>query len=256
MNEIPRKRCVCCGEIIPLFALNCKHCRSWVALWEGSISKEYFYLLAAALTCVFGTLLPWKPLPEGAPEPVEAVIMAEKPVGAPGDETITEPAVDAAKVMAKSLKPMVDSMKPLVESTRALADNTRPVLSSKLKGIDFMSGAVIFFFSVITVLTCLYNIRTKRLLFWPILQLLVINLFILAVHYIDSASAIGAAWESGNSIGDSMWRTYRTQGLGMYFVSVATLFILLQILMSVFKAAGKEKEKKAVTAGSGRGRRR
>ena len=56
------KRCVCCGTVIPLPALNCPTCRSWVALWEGSIAKEYFYLLAAALTCAFGALLPWKPL--------------------------------------------------------------------------------------------------------------------------------------------------------------------------------------------------
>ena len=48
---------------------------------------------------------------------------------------------------------------------------------------------------------------------------------------------------------------YRTQGVGVFFVIAGTLFILVQILMSVFKAAGKDKAKKPAVS-AGRGRRR
>jgi hypothetical protein len=204
------KRCVCCGSIIPLPALNCPTCRSWVALWEGSIAKEYFYLLAAALTCAFGALLPWKPLPD---------------VVVPGH---------AAAVI----------------------------------GLNYMSGAVIFFFSVICALVCLYNIRSKRLVFWPILLLLVENLFTLAVYFMTWEmkiggesyrlfSALGEVFERGKDWQEGLWNIYRTQGLGIYFVVVGTLFILVQIVVSVIRAAskGSQPAKKPVS-GAARGRRR
>ncbi len=271
-----RKRCVCCGEIIPMFALNCKHCRSWVALWEGSIAKEYFYLLAAALICLFGTLLPWKPIPEGAPAAVEAAADAEKgPVGrvprarAPQPKMPEdEPAVQAANLVKEALKPVAESAKVQAETARnqaesvkSLVDIARPVMASSLRGIDFMSGAVIFIFSAIMALTCLYNIRSKRLVFWPVMLLLVVNLFILIDYYLKPAGvpAMVDAWTEGTNFIDKIWQTYRTQGIGIYFVTVSTLFIILQIILSVFKAAGKDKERKAIsaaTAGARGGRRR
>lgn len=207
----PMKRCVCCGAVIPLPALNCSQCRSWVSLWEGSIAKEYFYLLAAALTCVFGTLLPWKPIP----------------------------------------------------------DVSTPGYASEVAGINYMSGAVIFFFSVVCALTCLYNIRSKRLLFWPILLLLVENAFVLACYFLTWEihvggelmglfDAIGWAYDKGNAeagIQRGLWNVYRLQGIGVYFVLAGTLFILLQIIMSVVKAASKGQPEKP-KAGPSRGRRR
>jgi len=208
----PMKRCVCCGAVIPLPALNCSQCRSWVSLWEGSIAKEYFYLLAAALTCVFGTLLPWKPIP----------------------------------------------------------DVSTPGYASEVAGINYMSGAVIFIFSVICALTCLYNIRSKRLLFWPILLLLVENAFVLAVYFMTWTVNVGGeargfidamswAYDDGSrgegGIQGGLWSIYRLQGIGVYFVMVGTLFILVQIIMSVIKAASKGQPKKPQPA-AGRGRRR
>ncbi|MBN2492128.1 MAG: hypothetical protein JXQ29_14875 [Planctomycetes bacterium] len=207
-SQSPMKRCVCCGAIIPLPALNCSACRSWVALWEGSIAKEYFYLLVAALTCVFGTLLPWKALPAAA---------------APG-------------------------------------------LASEVLGIRYMSGAVICLFSLICAVVCLYNIRSKKLLFWPILLLLVENLFTLAVYFMawelkvgeESYRLFGAlswAYEQGQDWREGLWNVYRTQGIGLYFVIAGTLFILVQIVWSVIRAAAKgpEAAKKSMAS---RGRRR
>lgn len=207
-EQQPMKRCVCCGAIIPLPALNCSECRSWVSLWEGSIAKEYFYLLVAALTCMFGAMLPW----------------------------------------------------------HAMADAVKPGVAAELSGINYMSGAVIFYFSAITAVVCLYNIRSKRLLFWPILLLLVENVFTLSLYFMryevtvgeESYGFIGAmqlAWEKGVDFQDSLWNVYRTQGIGLYFVIVGTLFIMVQILMSVLVAAGKDKGKKPAPA-TARSRRR
>ena len=268
-----RKRCVCCGEIIPMFALNCKHCRSWVALWEGSIAKEYFYLLAAALICLFGTLLPWKPIPEGAPAAVLAPAADE---GGPSSRTPRaraprnelpeeEPALQAANLVKEALKPVAESAKIQAENARKQAESVetlvniaRPVMASSLRGIDFMSGAVIFIFSIIMALTCLYNIRSKRLVFWPVMLLLVVNLFILIDYFLKPSGvpAMVDAWTAGTNVIDKIWNTYRTQGIGIYFVTGSTLFIILQIILSVFKAAGKDKERKAMAVAGARGGRR
>ena len=77
----------------------------WMAFFQGHISKENFYLLIAAMTCVFGTLLPWYPVPE------------------------TKTGVIAGEV---------------------------------LKGVDYASGAVIFYFSVLAACVMVYNIRARR----------------------------------------------------------------------------------------------
>ena len=171
----------------------------WVQLWQGGVAKEYFYLLFAAAVCFFGTLLPWKPLPE---------------IPVPG-------------------------------------------LASELSGIHFMSGAVIHLFSGLAIVVCLYNIRSRRLLFWPILLLLVINIFTLVVYFMmfemkisgETYSFIGAVselWSRSDSFQDKFWDVYRTLGIGVYFVMGGTLFILIQIIASVVKAASKGDEGKPV----------
>ena len=53
-----------------------------------------------------------------------------------------------------------------------------------------------------------------------------------------------------------LWSVYRTQGIGIYFVLAGTLFILLQIVMSVVKAASKGKPPRSPGPGARRGRRR
>lgn len=175
----------------------------WMALFQGQIPKQNFYLLIASLMCVFGTLLPWYPVPESP----NGVIAGEV-----------------------------------------------------LKGVDYMSGAVICFFALIASGVMLYNIRARALLFWPILLMLVDNLFILALHFIRTGSGFIAPFMTEGDekfvLKDAAWEAYRSQGIGVYFVTFATLFVLLQILLSVFMAAGKDKDKPKPAPAGGAARRR
>lgn len=174
----------------------------WLDLFQGQIPKEYFYLLIASLTVVFGTLLPWRPLPE----------------------------------------------------------NSLPTVPGEIvRGVDVMSGAVMCFFALIAAGVMVYNIRARRLLFWPILLMLVDNLFIMSLHFIRTGKGFVEPFQGELVFKDALWAAYRSQGIGVYFVTFGTLFVLLQILMSVFRAAGKGKEQKAAAApagGGGGGRRR
>ncbi len=170
----------------------------WMALFQGQIPKQNFYLLIASLMCVFGTLLPWYPVPE------------------------TTNGVIAGEV---------------------------------LKGVDYMSGAVICFFALMASGVMIYNIRARALLFWPILLMLVDNLFILALHFLRTGKGFITPFTKDGEfvLKDAAWEAYRSQGIGIYFVTFATLFVLLQILLSVFMAAGKDKDKPKPAAGGGGG---